>query len=254
MGSGIEMAQPPWPSMLLNTDLRSSTTRRGERLRAPAGRSPPARPAHCPRCGRCPRCSRATAATSDRPSPEPGSVRLFSSRTKRSTHALAVLLGNARTVVGDFDQDAPTGAAQATPSILPCPSPSGLAYFSAFSTRLTSACPISSRLPCSWTPSAIVGLERHALLFGHRAVEFGHVARRRRSRSTSRSAPDGAPASARAIISSALKVWISLSLSAIVVSSASLLRLASLRRRAAPPRPGCAAGSAASSGRARRCR
>ena len=185
------------------------------------------------------------------PKPEPGSERLCSSRTKRSTTRAAVRLRNARAAVGDAEQDAVAFAAAPRParSARRRHRPrraSGRAYLIALSTRLASAWLTSSRLPlhrrrsASPRPSARGPSPRPA---ARRVRRRRARSRRRRTRpSSSRACPD----SARAIISSALKVRISSSDSSIVAFQRRAVVGFVLARCAAPPRRGCAAASAAS--------
>ena len=138
-------------------------------------------------------------------------------------HALAILGG----MPGPLSATATTIAVAARARVdmaIARPSPPASAlreYLMALSTRLASAWPSSSRLPVSGDRPRASDAERRP-----RSPRRPARRARRRRATIARDvdlgscAPSGEPASRRAIISSALKVWISWSASSIVASSA----------------------------------
>ena len=205
-----------------------------------------------------PPCSVATADARLRPRPEPGRVRLASSRTNRSTACLRSAFRNAGAAVGDaeqhgialapgLDQDLPAVSAPSG-----CADGAGLPYLIAFSTRLASAWLINSRLPCSGAGAAFT-VQRHAVVLGQRLVELvdavGDLGRVEIVHVAARLPGLGARDHQQRIEGAD---------QAVGFLDRALQRRAviGLAARAAPtpPRRGCAAASAASSGRGRCCR
>ena len=132
----------------------------GDRQPAPESPGSPIRPGWASPSRRSPPCSVATAEARLNPRPEPGWVRLASSRTNRSTACLRSASGNAGPMVGDaeqhliavaprLDQDRILVACRMPTAPAPsgCADGTGLPYLIAFSTRLASAWLINSRLP-----------------------------------------------------------------------------------------------------------
>src|SRR5664280_746721 len=169
-----------------------------------------------------PPCSRATAEARLRPSPEPGCERLCSRRTKRSTTRARSASGMPGPLSATVSRiRSPSLSARTTISgVAPLLARSrGSVYLMALSTRLASAWLTSSRLPLTLAGASASTLS--AMPFCSASGSYNSpmswaISAASNSLMSSRAWPD----SARAIISSALKVRISPSESSIVPSSA----------------------------------
>ena len=124
-----------------------------------------------------PPCSRATAAARLRPRPKPGA----SARSPAARSAPARARDPPRECRGrgrrrDHRPGRPRRAALDRDRLGGAPS-ADAPYFSALSTRLASAWPISSRLPCTGRAPSTDTREGDARLLGQRLVELGDAAR-----------------------------------------------------------------------------
>ena len=169
-----------------------------------------------------PPCRRATAATRLRPRPVPGCGAALLQAHEALQDALAILRRNARAVIGHGDLDRLGPIVRDRMAIVaPLRRSPGLAeYLMALSTRLATAwltsCAVGRRY-CG--PVRDVDGQRQAGLLGDRLVELGDVADERgRDRTRSALLSSTAPASRRAISSSALNVLIRSSASSMVCS------------------------------------
>ena len=159
--------------------------------------------------------------------PKPGRVRALSSRTKRSQRAARGPRSGCRARGRRRDLDASSArCADAAPGRRRSPA---LGRSNAASRGILDRVvdEVGERLADQLAVSRAAGRsagdsrrKRDARLLGHRLVELGHVARRPRPRRSPPCPRATLPASARAIISSALKTRMRLSASSIVPSSA----------------------------------
>src|ERR1035441_1848787 len=169
-----------------------------------------------------PPCGRPAAEARLRPSPEPGCERLCSRRTKRSTTRARSASGMPGPLSATVSRiRSPSLSARTTISgVAPFATRScGSAYLMALSTRLASAWLTSSRLPLTLAgaSASILSAMPFCLASGsYSSPTSWAISAASNSLMSSRAWPD----SARAIISSALKVRISPSESSIVLSSA----------------------------------
>ena len=216
------------------------------RRAAGAPRGPP-RGSVMHRCAGRARCPRASARRhaggpprrrGSAPGRSPAAERLCSSRTKRSTarpRSASAIPGPPSATVSRIRSPSPCARHHDLGRRAVAPSRRGAAYLMALSTRLASAWLTSSRLPCT-----VAAAGASTLSVSPRRRPAARRVRRRRARSRrrrSRSCCRGAwPDSARAIISSALKVRISPSDSSIVVFERGAVLRFVLGQCAAPPR------------------
>ena len=128
-----------------------------------------------------PPCRRATAEARLSPSPEPGSERLCSSRTKRSTACSRSCFRDARAVIRHAEQDVVAFADRLDHDLAPSRRRHaiawGRAYLMALSTRLASAWRHQFAIAAHRHALGRLDLQRQSLLVGQRLVKLADAAR-----------------------------------------------------------------------------